>query len=92
MDHHIINDNAWSEKLIEDCKRNQAKTIVTSYAPVGPTSTAILNAQVDLKMAGIQVLFLRRQFDTIAWHHANKGFFAMKKNVPAILEKLGFKL
>ena len=92
MDHHIINDNAWSDKLIEDCKRNQAKTIVTSYAPVGPTSTAILNAQVDLKLAGIQVLFLRRQFDTIAWPHANKGFFAMKKNVPAILEKLGFKL
>ena len=92
MDHHIINDNAWSDKLIENCKRNQAKTIVTSYAPVGPTSTAILNAQVDLKLAGIKVLFLRRQFDTIAWPHANKGFFAMKKSVPAILEKLGFKL
>jgi len=92
MDHHIINDNAWSDKLIEDCKRNQAKTIVTSYAPVGPASTAILNAQVDLKLAGIQVLFLRRQIDTIAWPHADKGFFAMKKNIPAILEKLGFKL
>ena len=34
-DHYIINDNAWSDKLIEDCKRHQAKTIVTSYAPVG---------------------------------------------------------
>ena len=91
-DRDIINDYAWSDKLIEDCKRHQTKTIVTSYAPVGPVSIAILNAQVDLKLAGIQVLFLRRQFDTIAWPHAKKGFFAMKKNVPTILEKLGFKL
>ena len=91
-DHLVLINSAWSDKIIADCKRHQVKTIVTSYAPVGPVSTAILNAQVDLKSAGIQVLFLRRQFDTVAWPHAKKGFFAMKKNVPAILETLGFKL
>ena len=91
-DHPIINNSAWSDKIIEACIRHQTKTVVTSYAPVGPVSTAISNAQSDLQLAGIQVLCLRRQFDTVAWPHATKGFFAMKKNIPAILGTLGFKL
>jgi deoxyribodipyrimidine photo-lyase len=72
--------------------RHHTKTVVTSYAPVGPVAAAISNAQPDLHLAGIKLLYLRRQFDTVAWPHATKGFFAMKKNVPAILETLGFKL
>jgi deoxyribodipyrimidine photo-lyase len=88
----IINNSAWSDKIIEACRRHQTKTVVTSYAPIGPVSTAITNAVPDLESAGIQILFLRRQFDTVSWPHATKGFFAMKKNIPSILATLGFKL
>ena len=91
-DHPIISHCAWSDDIIRACARHQTKTVVTGYAPVGPVATALENAQSDLTAAGIRVLSVRRDFDTVAWPHATKGFFAMKKAIPKILETLNFKL
>ncbi len=43
-----------------------------------------------LQAEGIKLFQVRRAFDTVAWPHATKGFFAMKKGIPRVLEKLGF--
>ena len=85
----VINQNAWANEIIEACERYQTKTVVTGYAPIGPTATALAEAHPDLTAAGINLIQVRRSFDTIAWPHATKGFFAMKKAVPSVLEKLG---
>jgi deoxyribodipyrimidine photo-lyase len=85
----IINQNTWANDIIEACERHQTKTVVTGYAPIGPTATALTAARLDLTAAGIRLVQVRRPFDTIAWPHATKGFFAMKKVVPSVLEKLG---
>jgi deoxyribodipyrimidine photo-lyase len=91
-DHPIISHGAWSDDVIRACARHQTKTVVTGYAPVGPVATALENAQSDLTAAGIRVLSVRRDFDTVAWPHATKGFFAMKKTIPKILGTLNFNL
>ena len=91
-DHPIISHGAWSDDVIRACARHQIKTVVTGYAPVGPVATALENAQSDLTAAGIRVLSVRRDFDTVAWPHATKGFFAMKKTIPKILGTLNFNL
>ena len=91
-DHPIISHCAWSDEIIRACARHQIKTVVTGYAPVGPVATALENARSDLTAAGIRVLSVRRDFDTAAWPHATKGFFAMKNAIPKILETLNFKL
>ena len=91
-DHPIISHGAWSDDVIRACARHQTKTVVTGYAPVGPVATALENAQSDLTAAGIHVLSVRRDFDTVAWPHATKGFFAMKKTIPKILGTLNFNL
>ena len=91
-DHPIISHGAWSDDVIRACARHQTKTVVTGYAPVGPVATALENAQSDLTAAGIRVLSVRRDFDTVAWPHATKGFFAMKKTIPKILGILNFNL
>lgn len=91
-DHPIISHCAWSDDIIRACARHKTKTVVTGYAPVGPIATALKNAQSDLTAAGIRLLLIRRDFDTVAWPHATKGFFAMKKAIPKILETLNFNL
>jgi deoxyribodipyrimidine photo-lyase len=91
-DHPIISHCAWSDDIIRACARHQTKIVVTGYAPVGPVATALENARSDLTAADIRVLSVRRNFDTVAWPHATKGFFAMKKAIPKILETLNFKL
>lgn len=85
----IINQKAWANDIIKACERHQTKTVVTGYAPIGPTATALAAARSDLTTVGINLIQVRRPFDTIAWPHATKGFFAMKKAVPSVLERLG---
>ena len=84
----LINYTAWSHAIIEACRQNNTTTVVTAYAPIGPTATAIKKTHTDLAAAGINLIQVRRSFDTIAWRHSTKGFFAMKKAIPTILRAL----
>ena len=67
-------------------KAHGLKTIVTAYAPVGPVALQLVHLTVDLKAQGIVLVQLRRAFDTAAWPHGSKGFFAMKVKIPALLQ------
>ena len=84
----LINYTAWSHAIIEACRQNNTTTVVTAYAPIGPTATAIKKTHTDLAAAGIELIQVRRAFDTISWRHSMKGFFAMKKAIPLILREL----
>ena len=84
-----LRDNrTWSQAIIEACRQHYTTTVVTAYAPIGPTATAIKKTHADLAAAGINLIQVRRSFDTIAWRHSTKGFFAMKKAIPSILKAL----
>lgn len=84
----LVNYTAWSHAIVEACRQHNTKTVVTAYAPIGPTATAIKKTHADLAAADIKLIQVRRSFDTIAWRHSTKGFFAMKKAIPAILGAL----
>jgi hypothetical protein len=38
---------------------------------------------------GIETEFFIRPIDRLVWPHAKKGFFALRKRIPEILESLG---
>ena len=84
----LISYTAWSHAIIEACRQHNTTTVVTPYAPIGPTATAIKKTHTDLAAAGIELIQVRRAFDTISWRHSIKGFFAMKKAIPLILREL----
>ena len=84
----VIEAGAWLEALITACRAAGVTTIVTGYAPVGPVATALSDAAPRLLAEGIKIIQVRRDFDTVAWPHATKGFFKMKKEVPSILQRL----
>ena len=84
--------NFATKAMRDACAAHNTKTVVTGYATVGPVATALNNAQGELDAAGIQLIPVRRDFDILAWPHATKGFFAMKKAVPKVLASLGFSL
>jgi deoxyribodipyrimidine photo-lyase len=86
----VTEQSDWAADIIVACQTHDLKTIVTGYAPVGPVATTLAAAEPVLRAEGIQVLQVRRAFDTVAWPHATKGFFAMKKSIPPVLETLGF--
>jgi deoxyribodipyrimidine photo-lyase len=64
-------------------------TIVTAFAPVGPTAQALARLAPELALAGITLVQVRRDWDDAFWPLATKGFFAFKDRIPAVLSELG---
>jgi deoxyribodipyrimidine photo-lyase len=69
-------------------KQHQVQKLVTPYAPVGPVAERISILTVGLKVHDIELVQVRREFDSAAWPHGSKGFFAMREKIPALVESL----
>ena len=80
---------AWADNMIEAAQKAGVTSIVTAYAPVGPVRDALRDARDALAQAGITLHEVRRPYDDSAGPHATKGFFALKKRIPAILRARG---
>ncbi len=78
----------WSSTLLEWADQHDLKTIATAHAPVGPVAEQLAVAAETLDRHGIRLLQLRRVFDDTAWPHAQRGFFKLKKQIPALLKQL----
>jgi deoxyribodipyrimidine photo-lyase len=75
--------------LHDAARAHGVDTIVTPHAPVGPAAEALAAATKSLQGKGIRLVQVRRDFDTMAWPHGTKGFFAMKERIPDLIAKLG---
>jgi deoxyribodipyrimidine photo-lyase len=80
---------AWPPALTQWARDHALAAIVTAWPPVGPTATAVTLAEPALKREGIALIRLRRDYDSLAWPHAKKGFFGLKKKIPTVLRELG---
>lgn len=63
-------------------------TLVTPYAPVGPTADLFASAKPKLAAHGIRLAQIQRPFDARAWPHATHGFFRFKEAIPKLLKAL----
>lgn len=79
----------WDAPIIAAAEAAGVKTVVTATAPVGPVATRLAQSRPGLKDAGIALHEIHRVYDTLAWPHATKGFFALKKKTPQILRDRG---
>ncbi len=77
-----------TESIRSWAKANSLETILTGYAPVGPVAERLVNLKQDLSEHGIRLIQLRRSFDTAAWPHSTKGFFALKEKIPMLVRHL----
>ena len=78
----------WSPMLLDWAAKQNVKTIVTAYSPVGPVAESFDDASRKLAEHGIMLLQLRRHYDELTWPHAQRGFFKLRKAIPGILEAL----
>ncbi len=62
--------------------------VVTPYAPVGPTASALRRLRKTLEADDISLVQRIRPWDAAAWPHATHGFFRFKARIPDILETL----
>ena len=62
---------------------NGVDHIVTAYAPIGPGADRLGALTAALGRDGIAVRRARRRWDTEAWPHAERGFFAFRERFRA---------
>ena len=70
-------------------ERCGARQIVTPYVPVGPLRDCLDEAQAEMGARGIVLAEWQRDWDRAIWPHATAGFFKVKKQIPAVLSKVG---
>jgi len=73
-----------AESLAAAARSAGLKRIVTPYAPVGPTATALARLAPALAQEGLEIVQVRRAWDDRLWPHARAGFFAFQKAIPAL--------
>jgi deoxyribodipyrimidine photo-lyase len=88
VDGRVAEADDWGDLLVEWAARHGLETIVTAYAPVGPVADLLADARTRLEARGVRLLQLRRAYDDAAWPHATRGYFRLKKQIPAILDQL----
>jgi len=82
------NDDLELESLIKAANEHGVETIVTAYAPVGPTADKLAQLKYKLNEKNINLVQILRSYDEAIWPHATRGFFKVKKQMPKILNRL----
>ena len=82
----LLSDPA--EDALAWARRESLDTVVGCYAPVGPGADARARVRAVLAQAGVTVHDVLRSHDRDAWPKATRGFFRLKKHIPALLERL----
>jgi deoxyribodipyrimidine photo-lyase len=75
--------------LVGAARAAGVRRIVAPYAPVGPVADALTRLAPGLADEGITLRQVRREWDSRCWPHAQKGFFAFRERMPAVLGGLG---
>ena len=57
----------------------------------GPQPERLDGLAPHIDQAGLTLVRLRRDWDRAFHPHADKGFFKLKKKIPAVLEELGLR-
>ncbi|MGX6648936.1 FAD-binding domain-containing protein [Maricaulaceae bacterium MS644] len=77
------------DDLIEQARAAGARQIVTQRPHTGPQAERLAALQPRLESQGITLVGLRRDWDRAFHPHADRGFFKVKKKIPAVLGELG---
>lgn len=75
--------------LVEAARAAGATGVVTAYAPVGPTASALAGARPGLQAAGLDLVSVRRPWDETLWPLASRGFFPFREKAEPALRALG---
>ncbi|MEI3868238.1 FAD-binding domain-containing protein [Microbacterium sp. CCNWLW134] len=75
--------------VVEWAAAENLDTVVIPYAPVGPVEERMTALRAGLREGGIALRAARRDWDSLAWPHARRGFFPFRTQIPQLLSQQG---
>ncbi len=79
---------AAKEQVVSWALAAKLDEVVWPYAPTGATATLLSDIRDSLLANDIKCSIVKSAWDTIVWPHAGKGFFALKKKIPDLLQEI----
>ncbi|MEL6724419.1 MAG: FAD-binding domain-containing protein [Pseudomonadota bacterium] len=76
----------WAALLKDWAGVHGLDAVVTARLPLGPVQKRLRQA---CRSADLELIEVTRPYDQAVWQNAKKGFFGLKKKIPAILRTLG---
>ncbi|MFK7955190.1 MAG: FAD-binding domain-containing protein [Lysobacterales bacterium] len=76
------------EDIIAWAGRHRLDSVVTADLPVGPGASELTQLNQSLGKSGVTLVRQVRPWDQVCWPHCKKGFFALRKAIPTILDTL----
>ena len=80
------------DEVVDLLQRKHASSgisdIVALEPTIGPIKTCLIELKETLSKEGINLLLIRRNYDSLVWPHASRGFFKVKKKLPEFLSTL----
>ena len=70
------------EAITDAASAAGAAQVVTPYAPVGPVADRLSAEARD----GLSLVRVQRDYDRVAWPYCTKGFFAVRKQIPGLVQ------
>ena len=74
-----------AERIMDAADAAGTKAIAMRYVPIGPAADALAAARPTLEAEGYTIHQILRKEDAKAWHHADRGFFKVKKAIPKLI-------
>ena len=75
--------------VLEAARTRGCTGVTVAGHPTGPVADAFEKERDSFDRDGVSLGYLRRDFDDAVWPHAGKGYFGLRKRIPAILDTLG---
>jgi len=77
------------EQVVDWARGAGLRCVLLPFVPVGPVADGLAGLRGELADAGVRLECFARNYDRLAWPHAGKGYFALKKRIPELLDTLG---
>lgn len=80
------------DELMQAIAQSGAQTVIAPYTPTGHARPHVMKLAARLRAESIDFHEVRRDWDSRAWPHATKGFFAFKEKIPQFLMDAGMDI
>ncbi|MBO9475275.1 DNA photolyase [Shimia sp. R10_1] len=78
----------WSTAICRAAAKAGTSDVICAHLPVGPAAAGFAKTYQNLAAKNIRIHVFVRAYDRHVWPHTTKGFFKLKKQIPALLRDL----
>lgn len=78
-----------TQQALRQARAAGCRQIVTGFAPVGPVADRLARLRPVALAADLPLTEHMRDWDRRAWPSCHKGFFALKAEIPRLLDRMG---